>query len=278
MAPYYMIGKVADNPRGKRLQKYLTAVPTAEPPEGVGLCLASGQDYQTRTPVEQRKWLAWAARPGCALLLVPSFQTAVRHDPNGWELARLEAPPVLDATAHLVLRLTRPEISAYLARGLAQTLSAPIDGGTRSQLSGLFRKHPDSGIFAATAVPVWSIALADHIPSLTEWLAGWLALAGRPADATQSASPPSFEPTQRHYSVLFYLASGKFSSRAAALEALAWNDIFDFTDADIPSLLDDLQSAGLIAGGTLTEAGRITLLESPYRSYAEVYLNPPSPL
>jgi hypothetical protein len=278
MTDFYLIGKLADNPRGKRLQKYLAAVPTGDPPEGVGLSLASGQDYQSRTPVEQRKWLAWAARPGCALLLVPLFQTAVRHEPNGWELARLEAPPVLDETAHQVLRLTRPEISGYLVRGLAQTLSPLIDGGTRSQLSGLFRKHPDSGIFAVTAIPVWSLALADHIPALTEWLSGWLALAGRPVDAAQHASPLSFEPTQRHYSVLFYLASGKFSSRAAALEALAWNDTFEFGDEDIPSLLDDLQTAGLIAGGTLTEAGCRALLESPYRSYAEFYLNPPSSL
>jgi hypothetical protein len=278
MASFYLIGKLTDNPRGKRLQKYLAAVPTAEPPEGVGLCLASGQDYQTRTPVQQRQWLAWAARPGCALLLVPLFQTAVRHEPNGWELARLETSPVLDQTAHPVLRLTWPEISACLVRGLAQTLSPLIDGGTRSQLSGLFRKHPDSGIFAVSAIPVWSIALADHIPALTEWLAGWLALAGRPAEATQPASAPSFAPTQRHYSVLLYLASANFSSRAAALEALAWNDTFEFGDADLSALLDDVQSAGLIADGALTEAGRRLLLESPYRSYAEVYLNPPSPL
>jgi hypothetical protein len=278
MPSFYLLGKLADSPRGKRLLKALAASLTTSIPEGGGVCLASGQDYQTRTPAEQRQWLAWAARPGCALLLVPPFQTAVRHDPSGWDVTRLENPPVLDSTAHLVLRLTLPEISVSLARGLAPTQHTLIDGGTRIQLHGLFRKHPDSGIFAVTAVPVWSLALADHVSALTEWLAAWLTLAGRAPDAALPVTPAAFEPTQSHYSVLLYLASGKFSSRAAALEALAWNDTFELSGEDVPSLLDELEAAGLIGGGALSETGRLTLLESPYRHYAEVYLTPSSKL
>jgi hypothetical protein len=87
-----------------------------------------------------------------------------------------------------------------------------------------------------------------------------------------------FEPSQRHFSVLLYLASAKFQTRAEALDALAWSDTFELGDENVPSLLDDLQIAGLAADGALTEAGRQALLESPYRRYAEVYLNPKSPL
>ncbi len=278
MATVHLIGKLAESPRGKRLERGLSAIPTPEPPEVVGLGLATGQDYQARTPAEQRKWLAWAARPGCALLLIPPFQTAVRHEPNAWEVARLDKPPILDHAAHPVLRLTQPEINLSLARGLAPTMSPAIDAGCPSQLSGLFRKHPDSGIFAATTIPLWSVALADHVLALSEWLAAWVALAGRPVDVAAPAAPRSFEPTQRHFSVLLYLASGRFATRAAALAALAWNDTFQFEDADVSALLDDLHAAGLAADGALTEAGRRTLLESDYRPYAEAWLNPASPL
>ena len=278
MITYYLIGKLAESPRGKRLLKSLSATPSPEPPAGPGVCLGSGQDYQTRTPAEQRQWLKWAARPGCALLLVPPFQTAVRHEPKSWEMASLEKTPALDAAAHTVLRLTQPELNVCVARGLTRTLNAALDGPAAPQLCGLFRKHPDSGIFAVTAVPVWSLALADHIPALTEWLAAWLTLAGRAPDAEHPVTPAAFEPTQSHYSVLLYLASGKFSSRAAALEALAWNDTFELSGEDVPSLLDELEAAGLIDGGALSETGRRTLLESPYRRYAEVYLTPSSKL
>jgi hypothetical protein len=274
MPTHYLIGKLADSPRGNRLLKSLAATPTAQPPAGTGFCLGSGQDYQTRTPAEQRQWLAWAARPGSALLLVPPFQTAVRHEPNGWEMVSLEKTPSLDSTAHPVLRLTQPEMNVCVARGLTRTLNSALDGPTAPQLCGLFRKHPDSGIFAVTAVPIWSLALADHVPALTEWLAAWLALAGRAPDAAHPATPAAFEPTQSHYSVLLYLASGKFPSRVAALEALAWNDTFELSGEDVPSLLDDLEAAGLIAAGALSETGRRALLESPYRRYAEVYLSP----
>jgi hypothetical protein len=278
MTAYYLIGKLSESPRGKRLLKSLSATPTAELPAGPGVCLGSGQDYQTRTPAEQRQWLKWAARPGCALLLVPPFQTAVRHEPNGWEMMSLEKTTVLDATAHPVLRLTQPELNVCVARGLTRTLNAALDGPSTPQLGGLFRKHPDSGLFAVTAVPVWSLALADHVAALNEWLTAWLTLAGRAPDAEHPVTPPSFEPTQSHFSILLYLVSGKFSSRAAAIEALAWNDTFELSGEDVPSLLDDLEAAGLVAGGALSEAGRRTLLESPFRRYAEVYLTPASKL
>jgi len=278
MPTFHLIGKLVESPRGKRLERGLSGIPAPEPPEALGLGLATGQDYQTRTPAEQRRWLAWAARPGCALLLIPPFHTAVRHEPNAWEVGRLDKPPILDHAAHPVLRLTQPEINLCLARGLAQTMSPAIEAGCPSQLSGLFRKHPDSGIFGATTVPLWSVALADHVAALTEWLSAWVTLAGRPADLAAPAAPRSFEPTQRHISVLLYLASGKFANRAAALEALAWNDTFQFEDADVAALLDDLQAAGLAAGGALTQGGRRTLLESDFRPYAEAWLNPAPPL
>src|SRR5262245_13423561 len=111
MSSFYLIGKLAESPRGKRLLKSLGASATTALPEGDGVGLASGQDYQTRTPADQRRWLAWAATPGCVLLLIPPFQTAVRHEPNGWEVSRLESLLVLDPSAHPVLRLTAPEVN-----------------------------------------------------------------------------------------------------------------------------------------------------------------------
>jgi len=272
----HIIGKLAGNPRGKRLQKYLAAKLAVEPPEGTGWCFASGQDYQTRTPAEQRKWLAWAAQPGNAILLVPPFQTSVRNEPNHWEVASLEGPPGLDDMAHRVLSLTQQEISASFTRGLAPTMNPLIEGGTRLQLSGLYRKHPAAGIFAATAVPIWSLALADHVPVLVDWLNEWARLVGRPEDV-EPVKPSIFEPSQLHYSLMVYLASDNFPDRETAIQALEGNDTFDFRDDDIHSLLDEVTAAQWVSNATLTESGRRALMESPYRPYAEVYLKLPPP-
>lgn len=278
MNNFYLLGKLAEGARGKRLLHPLSAIATAKPPVDPGLCIGMGQDYQTRTPAEQREWIKWAARPGCALLLVPPFHTAARHEPNGWEMTILEQTPAFDASAHAVFRLTQPELNVCVARGLTKTLNPILDGPSIPQLSGLFRKHPDSGIFAVTAVPLWSLHLADNIPALNEWLTAWCSLAGRAPAAEQTPSTPSFEPTQSHFSVLLYLASGTFSNRAAALEALAWNDTFELSDEDVPSLLDDLEAAGMVAEGALLESGQRALLESPYRHYAEAYITSSSKL
>lgn len=276
MPDFYLIGKLGDSPRGKRLVKPLCAKVGSAAPDGDGICLGSGQDYQTRTPAEQRQWLDWAARPGRVLLLVPPYQTGVKNDPDGWEFSHLESPPNLEAGAHEVLRLTQPEIGLALKRGLASTKHPLIDSGSKSSLHGLYRKHPDSGIFGVTAVPVWSLALADHADALVEWLSAWLSLAGQPSEQGGADEPTGFEPSQTHYSVLLYLASDRFPDRAAALSALEWNDVFELSKEDLSSLLGELESAGLIEGAQLSAKGKETLLASPYRPYAEAYLNPVS--
>jgi len=56
------------------------------------------------------------------------------------------------------------------------------------------------------------------------------------------------------------------------LAALAWNETFDLEGVNVTGLLDALEAAGFVAGGTLTEKGQTALLESPYRTYAEAYL------
>jgi hypothetical protein len=273
MASFYIIGQLGGNIRGKRLAKALNATAVGdELPEAAGMCIGCGQDYQTKTPAGQREWLAWAARPGCVMLLLPPFQTGVRHEPNGWEVSALPTPVLLDPAAHLVLMLCQPEINVRLNRGLSSVSNPVIEAGTQLPLSGLHRKHPDSGIFGATAVPVWSIALADRVSELQEWLDAWMSLAGRPVEISKSGDPSIFEPSQSHYSVLLYLASGNFSSRSAALDSLAWNDTFELAGEHVPRLLDELEAAGLTADGRLCEQGVDTLLESPYRHYAETLL------
>lgn len=268
----HIIGKLAENPRGKRLQNYLTANLSAGLPVDTALCFASGQDYQTRTPAEQQEWLAWAAKPGNALILVPPFHSSVSHAPNGWEVASLNHPPELDQTAHMVLWHTQQEISASIVRGLVPTLNPIIEGGSRLQLSGVYRKHPDSGIFGLTVVPIWSLALADEIPLLVDWLFEWATLAGMPYDEPDMAKRSTFNPSPLHFSLMVYLASGKYSDRDAAINALKGNDTFDFGNHNVGTLLDEIVHGKYASGGSLTDFGRQALMESSFRAYAETYL------
>lgn len=275
MAFFYIIGKLGENIRGKRLAKALNATAVGEQlPEAAGMCIGSGQDYQTKTPSEQREWVAWAARPGCVMLLLPPFQTGVRHEPNGWEIGALQTPLLLDPAANVVLKHCQPEINVCVNRGLSSVSNPLVEAGAKIPLSGLHRKHPASGIFGVTTVPVWSIALADKVPELQEWLGVWMSLAGQPVEISIYGYPSVFEPSQSHYSVLLYLASENCSSRPAALDALAWNDTFELSGEQVPRLLDELEEAGLAADGRLSDEGVNTLIESPYRHYAEILLSP----
>jgi hypothetical protein len=268
MNPIQIIGKLAAHPRGKRLHQMLESSVGEALPEGDGVVLAMGSDYQNRSLAEQRTWLEWAARPGRTLLLLPPFRTGVRHEPNDWEIMPLESPPKFASSENAVLRLTAGETSAAIKRGLLPPASPAIGTGSSPQLNGLHRRHPDSGLFAVTTIPIWSLALADSPIAVKEWLAAWLSMSGQPVAVEAKSAGTGFEPTQLHFALLLHLLSGEYSSRQAALEALAWSEVFDLSDNDAPRLLGELENAGLAVNGSATSTGKQALLDSPYREYA----------
>ena len=278
MTTFHLIGKLADNPRGKRLQKYLAATPTPEPPEGAGLCLASGQDYQTRTPAEQRKWLAWAARPGYALLLIPPFQTAVRHEPNAGKSPAWTSPPVLDHAAHPVLQPHATRNQPLHARGLAQTMNPLIDGGTSfatqrplSQTPGFRHLCRDHHLRLVSRVGR-SCPRAHRV-------AFRLAHPGRsPGHATLTPAAPAFEP---HNGI--FPSCSIWPPAISPIVPPPWKRSLGTTPfisamRDVASLLDDLQPPDWLPTAPSLRRADDLDWKAPTGRYAEAYLDPASPL
>jgi len=245
----------------------------SSPPDQAGVCFANGQDYQSRALADQNVWLDWASRPGCVFLLVPPFRTGVRCQPRDWEVTPASSVPETHHTDHQVIRLTGPEITGFVASGLARPSDSKLVLSSGKQVSGLFRRHPDSGLFAVTTVPIWSLALADLPGVLLEWLDAWIGLAGK-AVIPEPQAAAAFVLRPLHYSVLLYLASGNYSDRESALRALTWSDTFELAEPEVAVLLQELEKAGLAENGKLTAAGKQALFESPYYAFAEAVMSP----
>ncbi|WP_157447438.1 hypothetical protein [Chthoniobacter flavus] len=226
--------------------------------------LLSGEEIQNADKSSRASWLKWCEAPGRTVLLMPPFRADIVCDPGGWRArlinkvgALLGTPPKI---VQFVLNETRHRLEGQLQG--APDLGETIDGS----LTQFHRAHPHSGVFAITALPLWSLALLDHSGLLRDWLVALHRLAGEAR--TPAPTPAAFSIRSEHYSILLHLLSRTFQSRREALDALGWSPIFDVSPDKAACALDQLEREDLAHNGNITERGRALLFASPYAVYA----------
>ncbi|HVA48997.1 MAG TPA: hypothetical protein VNH11_21725 [Pirellulales bacterium] len=263
----WLIGQLAEHSRGDVLAEALGAARAAEPPTAWGVCLAFGTEFQDRTVEGQAEWAEWAAPSGRTLVMVPPFRLQESSVPTSWRIVRQNK---IDATeARGLPRL----LGAEVRYGLAGTLQTPAHLGAVWKdtviNTAIYKKHPHSGVFALTTLPIWSLTVLDHRKALAEWLTDLHQLAGEPAPADDESEISRFTPTADHFAIMLHLCHGDYESREAALVSLAESPVLGLPQAVAVERMHELEEAGLMRGAQLTAAGRGLLLSSPYAVYAE---------
>ncbi len=262
----WLAGSLSTHRRSRVLQSSVAAQSVEDKPRDSGLCLLFGTDFQNAPEQLQRDWYNWSQEPGRTLLLIPPFNTGQCTVPCEWEILNRSGAgmhqdlPLLQALA--------PEVRYEL---LGQLQVATSLGGTWDDLSictAYYRKHPDSGVFALTCLPLWSLAVLDRERELQAWLEELHSLTGRPVE-TEAIQATSFEPKPEHFTVMLHLFSRRFSSETEALTELQSSPIFTIDIKTAHSCLAELKSHGLVEGGRLTDKGLDVIRRSPFLAYAE---------
>ncbi|BAZ08867.1 hypothetical protein NIES4071_06730 [Calothrix sp. NIES-4071] len=262
----YLVGSLVNHRRRRILEDILSAQAVENQLPDTGLCILLGSDFQQADESEQKYYCNWTREPGRTLLLIPPFETEKLSIPCEWEIIRHSGAKT--QRSQPLLQALSPEIR-YQLQGKLQT--ATEIGGAWEDLSintGYYRKHPHSGIFAITCLPLWSLAVIDLETELKTWLEKLHSIAGRVAQVV----PPVeklFQPQSEHFTVMLHLLTEHFNDAATALTALQKSAIFSIDSKTAQSHLADLQSQGLVEGAELTENGKETLRNSPYFAYAE---------
>jgi hypothetical protein len=247
------------------LQDVAAALKAEGFPEGSGIAVMFATDFQEESAEGRAAWLKWSQTPGRVLLLAPPFSVGPCEDPLRWEaLPWKEGKSAGDASlSSLLATEVRHEIQGELqpAREL---------GGVWADYAvntAFYRKHPNAGLFAVTALPIWSMTLLDHAPALNDWFTSLHAMAGTPS-AQAAQEEPEFQLQPNHYAVLLHLIGGRFESRDDTLAALGASPIFRLSPDEAAARLDELQQQGLAENGRVTEQGREALRQSPYEAFA----------
>jgi len=229
--------------------------------------MAFGSDFQTLDAPIQQAWVSWPVLSGRTLLLIPPFKVTECKVPASWRAFRPQKPEptAADALGKLVASEVRFEIAGTLQTAV-EVVGEWKGGGVHT---AYYRKHPHSGLFAITCLPLWSLTVLDHRRTVQEWLETLGGLAGEsaPAIAVEEATT-EFRPNRDHFAMMLHLCERDFVSRDEALERLADSPVFAIPAESARQCLGALEEAGLVESGKLTEKGRAILLDSPYAVYA----------
>lgn len=263
--PVWLAGTLATHRRSRILQDAIGAIPLENKPVSSGLCILFGTDFQEADEAVQQDWYNWSQEPGRTLLLIPPFATDHCAVPCDWEILRRSGARMQQGLPLILALATEVR---YELRGCLQV--ATHIGGTWDDLSictAYYRKHPHSGVFAITCLPLWSLAVLDREQELQAWLDELHSLAGMPVDS--EVIPTSFEPKSAHFTVMLHLLNGRFADETAALAALQSSPIFTIDIKQAQVCLTELQSQGLVEGVRLTDSGQDVIRRSAYAPYAD---------
>lgn len=262
----WIAGSLRDHARGRRLVDLAGGKTAAIPNRATGVCLFFGGEFQKLNKTAQSEWMDWSQAPGRVFLLLPPFQAGPITPLLDWETLSVGSVP--DSLAPPLARRLSGEVRVQL-KGAFQVPAKPSgvwDNGTVNTC--FYRRHPHAGLFGATCLPLWSLALLDARQELRDWLGDLLSVAGKPVEEEEPTQLAAFDVKPEHYAILLHLCTEEFASDEQVLKALPKSELFRLSPATARQYLTELETHGLVKAGRLTKAGRSTLAESSYEPFA----------
>jgi hypothetical protein len=257
--------------RGRFLGALLGLTPTdVQPTRADGMVLMSGEEFQPPSS-DQAAWLQWARQPGHALVLLPPYKEGPVVDRLDWIVSLVQDAPTAVALAPLAEALAA-EVSFHLSGvdGASDGLLGHLWVNGRSN-TRFWKAHSNSGLVAATTLPIWSITLMDSATLVQDWLGALFSHVGKPA----APEPPGHgnsvaTPTPQDFAVMVCCHAYGVGSPDALLGALQSQSVqvMNLRGFDVPGIFGRLRAMALIAERGLSPTGLELLRRSAFWGYA----------
>lgn len=265
----YLEPALASHRHGRYFISQLNAEPMDALPSD-GMVLIHGKHFQGLEDQQQNRWLDWANRAGCALLLIPPFNAGLISKQLDWQIVFADAASSDDG-----------QIPSAVAGEVVQRIEG-ADGDfdrnhghqwTDFTINTRFNKqHFGSGVFVATCLPLWSISLLDLAEETIAWLSQLLALAGKPgenASGIHRDDPIELAPTD--YTLLVCLSAWCLKSAEDVQLALDASEtkLISLSEQALREGFTRLAALGYVDESGINELGESALAQSPYWIFAE---------
>jgi len=266
--------------RRGRFLKGLFGLQTESPGEtseaaGPLVLLITGEEFAASVD-KQSEWIEWAKCEGHALLLLPPYEEGVLLDGLDWR-----ADLVSQSPSAIETNSPASDVPAALVNEVSFVLTG-LDGASDRDAGHLWRdgsintrywkSHANSGVLAATCLPMWSISLLGEGEKVKAWLASICHHVGRaaPVDPPE-ASNLAATPSSQQWAVLLCCYAYGQSSPEALQRVLALQQVpaMRLDGYDLPLLFAELRRNGWLDESGLSDQGLALLASGPFWRYAE---------
>ena len=257
--------------RGRFLGTLLGLRPTAvQPASADGLLLMSGEEVQASSS-DQAAWLQWSRQPGHALVLLPPYKEGPIVDALDWTVSLVQDPPSAVQSAPLAVALAA-EVSFQIsgADGTSDGSQGHLWASGRPN-ARFWKAHSNSGLVAATTLPIWSITLMDSAKLVQDWLSDLFSHVGKPAaPAAHSDGNSVATPTPQDFAVMVCCHAYGVGSPDALLSALQRQpvQVMNLRGFDVPGIFGRLRAMALVDERGLSPEGLELLKQSAFWGYA----------
>jgi hypothetical protein len=238
-----------------------------------GFALMTGEALQASRET-QEECAAWIRQPGCSLLLLPPYQEGGVIHFLDWvvELAPSKLPAAKQAS---LMSMLAGEMT-YNLRGTDGSCAEDMSQGELTWHTLYWKAHSNSGLLAATTLPIWSISLLDQGALVNDFLANIERHCGLPSISEKKIKPQEND-VIRPEDVTVLVCSYGFNVATAEglLSKLKTNAVplLNLASFDLPESMVRLRNAGLMHDNGLTEQGLAHLMGCKYWAFAESLRN-----
>jgi hypothetical protein len=259
--------------RGRFLSSLLGAVELIESDvPASGMLLMCGDEYQA-VDDESRDRLdapGYASRNARWCFCRPMFKVRYPVRRIGqWRFPKYSRPAddpeslAFLLAAEITFRISGPAGQSDVLAGHSWS-----DGSSHTRYRKAFS---NSGLIAATTLPLWSISLVNHAEKVRTWLEAIDKLTGRSAAANRPSNEDEQQLRPEDYTVLVCCHGFGVSNPSALSDAVKQSavPVFNLSSFDVPGSFSRLLGYGFLDDAGLTPAGLSHLMASRYWPYAE---------
>ncbi|MBH3400075.1 hypothetical protein I5S60_10920 [Pseudomonas fluorescens] len=227
----------------------------------------AGEQFQESSEL-QAAYSTWARQPGCTLLLLPPYKEGPILSALDWVVEfSTDHPVVLGADS--AQNLVAQEVM-YQLQGVDGSAGGGMYGDHRDH-TRYWKAHSNSGLFAATMLPLWSISFLNHAHFVTEFLEDLNRHTGKASVPVvkDDQSENVFHP--QDFTVMVCCYGFEVATAASLMDRLNRYAVplLNLAHFDLPESINRLRQGGLLNQQGLTLAGLAFLQASKYWAFAE---------
>lgn len=234
-----------------------------------GFVLMTGELVQA-SPDLQEECAAWVRHPGCSLLLLPPYQEGSIFHFLDWVIELASSIPVAAKQPSLE-SILKGELS-YRLHGMDGGCAEDVPSGELAFHTRFWKTHSNSGLLAATTLPLWSISLLDKATLVHDFLDKIERHCGLPSISAEKTKPQDDAIRPEDVTVLVCSYGFNVATAEGLLSRLKTYAVplLNLENFDLPGSIGRLRNAGLANDHGLTSQGVAYLMGSKYWAFAEI--------